>query len=188
MVGINDLGLCPLCLQPCSPPGVRGTGTAAGSGWRAQFAFTVRARSSKRLCQGILHLFQVRILGAFLQVFLSVPAVFWLLKSMCRCKSNPTPALSPHPHPRCSHGAEAASPSSGRGGAPARCRWSARCPGSTPRGPPCREHSKATVLANRHCLDLLAMPPPPHWAGQQCHEQPLSLPQFCHGLWTSSSH
>lgn len=81
----------------------------------------------------------------------------------------------------------AASPSSGHGGAPARCRWSARCPGSTPRGPPCGEHRKATVLGNGHCLDLLAMLPPPHRAGQQCYEQPLSLPQLCHGPCPSSS-
>lgn len=31
------------------------------------------------------------------------------------------------------------SPSSGRGDAPTHCRWSARCPGSIPRGPPCRK-------------------------------------------------
>lgn len=37
--------------------------------------------------------------------------------------------------------AQGHSPSSGHGGAPARCRWSARCPGSTPRGPPCRSNS-----------------------------------------------
>lgn len=81
----------------------------------------------------------------------------------------------------------AALPSSGHGGAPAHCRWSARCPGSTPRGPPCREHSKATVLADGHCLDLLTMLLPPHWAGQQRREQPPLLPQLCHGPCPSSS-
>lgn len=136
----------------------------------------------------ILHLFQVRLSRTFLQVFpLSVPAIFWLLMSTRWCKSNPTPALSPRPHPGCAHGAGSASPSSGRGGAPAHCRWSARCPGSTPRGPPCGEHSKATVLADGHCLDLLATLPPPHRPGQQCHEQPPSLPQLCCGPCPSSS-
>jgi len=179
-VDVNDLAYTHSCLHPCSPPSVHGTGSVGASGWRDQFAFTIRTRSSKQLWQGISHIFQVRILGTIPQVFsLSVPAMFWLLMATCWCKSNPFPALSPHPGWTNSMGA--ASPSSGHGGAPARCRWSARCPGSTPRGPPCGEHSKEAVLANGHCLDLLPMRPPPHCAGQECHEQPPLLPQLCHG-------
>lgn len=128
---------------------------------------------------------------------------------MCWCKSTPAPALSLCPHPGCTHSSANVSPSSGRGGAPARCRWSARCPGSTPRGPPCGEHSKATVLAiawtswpccllptrlasstwnSHHCSSSSAMdhvlPPALTLSSPQCFWGPEHAPRHLSSLGT----
>lgn len=101
-------------------------------------------------------------------------------------QEQPHCCVLPMPHPGCTQSMGAASPSSGHGGAPARCRWSARCPDSTPKGPPYGEHSKASVGQQ-----TLPGPPghsiSPHQPGQQCHEEPPSLPQLCHGPCPSSS-